>query len=159
MASDPHRLRADHLPTPFTADEIRDASRPGRTVRSLVVSAGAEPHVRVMRVVSSDADGGERDFWTETPDRRPLSDPEREQSTWLELQAHASMPADITRIHEETIVIPAGRYDCLRYTRADGEMVDTFWFAKSAPGAPVRFEKRRGGELVFSSTAIEDLTT
>lgn len=157
MDDDPHRLRPDHHPTPFTAAEIRDNSRPGRLVRSLVVRRGVEPYVRVMRVVSADADGGERDFWTETPDGRPLTEPEREHSTFLELQGHASMPAGSTTIDEETIDIPAGRYACLRYTRVDGDTVDTFWFAKSAPGAPMRFEQRVGGELVFSSTAIEDV--
>lgn len=157
MAGDPHVLRADHHPTPFTADEIHEGSVPGRTVRSLVIRSGIEPYVRVMRVVSADADGGERDFWTETPDGRPLTQPEREYAAFLELQGHASMPADATRIDEETIDVPAGRFDCLRYTRVDGDTVDTFWFAKSTPGAPVRFEQRIAGELVFSSTAIEDL--
>ena len=129
---------------------------PGREVRSLVVRQGSEPYIRVMRVVSSDADGGERDFWTETPEGQRLTDPEREYSTFLELQGHASMPTATTRIDEETIDIPAGHFDCLRYTRVDGDTVDTFWFAISAPGAPMRFEQRVGGEVVFSSTAIED---
>jgi hypothetical protein len=157
VPGDPHVLRPDHLPTPFTAAEIRDASRPGRTVRMLVVEAGADPYIRVTRFVSGDADGGEREFWTETPDGRPLTEPERGRATWLELQEHASMPADATRIDEETIAIPAGRYDCLRYTRVDGDTIDTFWFARSAPGMPLRFEERVGGKLVSSSTAIEDL--
>ena len=120
---------------------------------------GSEPYVRVMRVVSSDADGGEREFWTETPDGRPLTEPEREHSTWPELQGHASMRANSTRIDEETIEIPAGRFDCLRYTRVDGDTIDTFWFATSAPGAPLRFEQRVGDEVVFSSMAIEDRRT
>jgi hypothetical protein len=153
---DPHRLRPDHHPTPFSAAEIRDNSRPGRLVRSLVVRAGAEPYVRVMRVVSSDADRVEHEFWTETPDGRPLTEPERGHSAFLDLQGHASMAVDATTIDEETIDIPAGRYECLRYTRVDGDTVDTFWFGKSSPGAPIRFEKRVDGELVFSSTAIED---
>jgi hypothetical protein len=157
VAGDPHRLRPDHLPTPFTAAEIRQGSQPGRTVRSLIVQVGTDPFVQVTRFLSGDADGGEREFWTESPDGRPLTEAEGERATWLELQQHASMPADATRIDEEAIDIPAGRYDCLRYTRVDGETIDTFWFATAAPGMPLRFEKRIGGELVFSSTAIEDL--
>ena len=66
------------------------------------------------------------------------------------------MPADATRIDEETIDIPAGRYECLRYTRVIGDTIDTFWFAKSAPGMPLRFEQRVSGQLVLTSTAIED---
>ena len=156
MADDPHQLRPDHLPTPFTAAEIQVGSRPGRTVRALIVERGAEPYVRVTRFLSGDAAGGESESWTETPDGRRIGERGRGRATWLELQAHASMPAATTRIDEETIDIPAGRYDCLRYTRVDGDEVDTFWFAIAAPGMPLRFEKRVAGELVFSSTAIED---
>jgi hypothetical protein len=155
---DPRRLRPDHHPTPFTAEEIHHGSTPGRTVRSLIVQPGVEPYVRVMHVVWADDEGGEGDSWTETPDGRRLSEPERWHSTWHELQAHASMPVAITTIDEETIDIPAGRFDCLRYTRVDGDAVDTFWFAKSRAGAPVRFEKRAGGELRFSSTMIDERT-
>jgi hypothetical protein len=153
--SDPHLLHPDHLPTPFTADEIRANSQPGRTIRSLVTPLGEEPVVRVTRSASVDEAGWQFETWAETPDGTRLSAPERGEATWLELQGHASMPAATTRIDEETIDIPAGRYECLRYTRADGESVDTFWFAESEPGAPVRFEKRVNGELVFSSTTIE----
>lgn len=148
-------LQPGHLPTPFTAAEIREHSQPGRSLRSLVVRPGEEPYVWVWQVVSGDAEGGERDFWRETPDGERLTEPERGYATWLELQGHASMPAASTTIEEETIDIPAGRYECLRYTRVDGDKVDTFWFAKTEPGAPLRFEKRVGGELAYSSTAIE----
>jgi hypothetical protein len=150
-------LQPDHLPTPFTAAEIREGCPPGRTVRSLIIEAGAEPIVRVTRFVSSDADGADSESWAETPDGRPVSEPEGGHSTWLELQQHASMPADATRIDEERIDIPAGRYDCLRYTRVNCETVDTFWFAKTAPGMPLRFEQQIRGKVVFSSTAIEDV--
>jgi hypothetical protein len=54
------------------------------------------------------------------------------------------------------IEIPAGRFACLRYTRSDGDEVDTFWFAKIAPGMPLKFEERVAGKLVYSSVAIED---
>ena len=157
MAGDPHVLRPDHLPTPFTAAEIREASVPGRTVRMLVVQGEAEPHVRVTRFVSGDAEGGEGESWTERPDGRRLTEPEGGRATWLELQEHASMPADATRIDEEIdrhpgrpVRLPAlqARRSATRSTRSGSR--------RSAPGMPLRFEQRVGGELVFSSTAIED---
>jgi hypothetical protein len=156
VPDDPHVLRPDHLPTPFTAAEIRDGCPPGRTVRALVVEGHGEPYVHVTRFVAGDADGAEQDAWTETPDGRRLTEPRRRRSTWLEFQRHASMPVASTTIERETIDIPAGRYDCLRYTRTDGDSVDTFWFATTAPGMPLRFEERVRGELVYASTAIED---
>ena len=157
MTTDPHRLRPDDLPTPFTADEIRVGCPPGRTVRSLVIRAGSEPCVQVTRFVSGDADGADRESWTETPDGVRLTEPERDRSTWLEFQEHASMPAATTIIAEEEIDIPAGGIACLRYTRRDGDSVSTFWFARSAPGMPLKFERRAGSELIFSSTAIENV--
>jgi hypothetical protein len=156
VAGDLHVLRPDHLPTPFTAAEIRDGCPSGRTVRSLVIEAGAEPVVRVTRFVSCDAEGADREVWTEATDGRRLSEPIPGHSTWLEFQEHASMPADATTIDDETIDIPAGHYACLRYTRVEGDTVDTFWFAKAAPGMPLRFEERVNRELVFASTAVED---
>ena len=155
MGGDPHLLHAGHLPTPFTAEEIRANSRPGRTVRALVTRLGEDPVVRVTRSASLDDVAWRWETWTETPDGTPLSTPEPGEATFLELQGHASMLAATTRIDPETIEIPAGSFECLRYTRAEGDSLDTFWFARSEPGAPVRFEMRVGGELVFSSTTIE----
>jgi hypothetical protein len=157
MTVDPHQLRPDHLPTPFSANEIRAGCPPGRTIRSLVIRAGSEPSVRVTRFVSGDADGAEHDSWTETPDGVRLTEPARNRSTWLEFQEHASMPAAQTEIAEEDIDIPAGRFACLRYTLRDSGSVSTFWFARSAPGQPLKFEERADGVLVFSSTAIENV--
>jgi hypothetical protein len=67
------------------------------------------------------------------------------------------MPAATTTIAAEDIDIPAGHFACLRYTRRedDGSMA-TFWFARSAPGMPLKFEERMGDELLYSSTALED---
>jgi hypothetical protein len=157
MTTDPHRLHPDHHPTPFSADEIRIGCPPGRTVRSLVVEAGSEPYVHITRFVSGDSEGAEQESWTETPDGVRLTEPRRRRSSWLDFQGHASMPAATTVIAEEDIDIPAGPFACLRYTRRDGDTVDTFWFAKAAPGMPLKFEEREAGELVYSSTALENI--
>jgi hypothetical protein len=157
MTSDPHVLHPDHLPTPFTADEIRVGCPPGRTVRALVVETGREPYVQITRFVSGDAEGAEQESWTETPDGVRLTEPKRRRTAWLGFQGHASMPAATTDIADEVIDIPAGRFDCLRYTRREGETVNTFWFARSAPGMPLKFEEREAGELVYSSTALENI--
>jgi hypothetical protein len=157
MTADPHVLQADHLPTPFTADEIRRGCQPGRTVRALVTEAGDDPYIHVTRFVAVDAEGADQESWRETPDGTRLTEPQRRRSTWLGFQGHASMPAATTDIAEEDIDIPAGRFACLRYTRRDGESVMTFWFARSAPGMPLKFEEREGDEVVYSSTAIENI--
>ena len=156
MPTDANQLHPDHRPTPFSADEIRRGCPAGRTVRSLVVETGSEPYVGITRFVAVDQEGAEQEYWRETPDGSRLTEPRQRRSTWLEFQGHASMPAATTEIAEETIEIPAGRFDCLRYTRTEGDEVSTFWFAKVAPGMPLKFEERQHGEPVYSSTAIEN---
>ena len=156
MSDDPRRLRPDHHPTPFSAAEIRDAFETGREVRTLTLRAGTEPYVLVRRNLSADHEAGLYEVWAESTDGVRLSEPEQGRSTWLELQGHASMPADTTTIEPVEIDLPMGRYQGLRYTRVTGEGVDTFWFALSLPGAPVRIESRVGDEVVFSSTTIAE---
>lgn len=156
MAHDPHRLRPDHLPTPFSADEIRAGCPAGRTIRMLVTERDREPYVHVTRFVATDEIGAEQESWEETEDGRRLSEPRRRRSTWLDFQGHASMPASSTTIDHQILDIPAGRHDCLVYRRVDGDTVMTFWFATTAPGMPLRFEHSVRGELVDRSIAIED---
>ena len=156
MPDESHRLEPDHHPTPFSAAQIRDGFVPGRIVRSLVV-AGGETSVRVRLHVRAEADAGVYRFWTEGPDGRPLDEPEEAASNWLELQGHASMPIALTTVEPVTIDIPMGRFEGLLYTRTDGDTVDRFWFATDRPGAPVRMEEHVDGQLVYSSTAIEEL--
>jgi hypothetical protein len=156
VTDDPHQFRLGDLPTPFSADEIRQGCPPGRTVRTLVVRAGQDPYVHVARFLTGDEDGGDQEFWNETPDGNRLTETETGHSAWRELQGHASMPADRTTVTEEEIEIPAGRFACLRYTRTDEDGVGTFWFAKSAPGMPLKFERQVEGTTVFSSTTLSD---
>jgi len=155
-APDPHQLSPDDWPTPFTADEIRDGCPPGRTLRLRIERAGEDPVVRVSRYVETDANGAVQESWMEDPDGRRLSDPERERSTWLELQEHASFPRASTERTEEELEIPAGRFACMRYTRTDPDAVWRFWFARALPGQPVRYEREAAGEIVFSVTLIEN---
>jgi hypothetical protein len=149
-----HRLRPDHHPTPFSAAQIRDAWVLGRIVRSVMTRRGGDAVVRVTKNLAADDVGGTYEVWTESPDGRRLSEPEEGRSTWLELQRHASMPVDATTIEPMTVDVPMGRFAGVRYTRTDGDKVDTFWFALSLPGAPVRIESRVGGDVVFSSIAV-----
>lgn len=156
MTDDPHVLDPEHHPTPFSADEIRNGCPAGRTIRMRIERAGAEPVVRVTRFTTTDAEGADQEAWMETPEGERVGDVERRRSTWLDFQGHASMPIAETIIGEETIEIPAGVFDCLVYTRTEGDEISTFWFAKSAPGMPLKYESRVNDELVFSSVALSN---
>lgn len=156
MASDPHVLDPDHQPTPFSAEEIRLGCPAGRTVRMRVEQPGQPTVIRTTTFVTVDAEGADQEVREETLDGEPVGDVVRRRSTWLGFQGHASMPKAETTIHDETIEIPAGRFDCLVYTRTDGPEVSTFWFARSAPGLPLRFESRVDGEPVYAAVALSN---
>ncbi len=150
-----HRISPDTLPTPFSADQIREACAPGRSNSFLVVKAGSDPYVGRWEFVAGDAVGADSLRWNETPDGTPLGPREPAHGTWAEFQHHAAYPADRTVITAETIDVPAGRYECWCYTTTEpGREVTRAWFARDLPGPPVRVVTEAGGEVVFSSTLI-----
>jgi hypothetical protein len=142
--ADPHLLRPDHLPTPFTAAEIRDASPVGLTLRLRHEAAGAEPVERVIRFETVDPAGADRMTWRVAPDGS-LVDGTSSRSTWLGFQGHASFPAAIASREPAVLETPMGTLDCLRYTVTDGDSVVEFWFARDLPGMPVRTVETTGG--------------
>jgi hypothetical protein len=153
---DRHLLEPDHLPTPFTAEEIRDACPPGRTLRYRHERAGQPATVRVSRYVAVDAEGCDQEAWEEAEDGARLGAPERSRSTWLELQRHASFSAATTTRDEEEIDVPAGKFACLRYTRTDDSGTWQFWFARELPGQPVRYERQVGERVLMRATLLDN---
>ncbi|MDQ0893888.1 hypothetical protein QFZ26_001443 [Agromyces ramosus] len=142
--SDPHVLGPGLLPTPFTADEIRAGCPDGRLIRLLVEPGQGEPFERVNRFAEGDESGAVIEHWRVGADGGVEGEIERERSTWLELQEHAAFPSDRTTRSRETLELPIGRVDCLRYDTRLGpgaeSPVATFWFALGHAGMPVRFD-------------------
>jgi hypothetical protein len=157
MDTDPHQLYPDDLPTPFSAAEIRDASRPGRTQRFRVERSDTDPVIRVTRYVGGDAQAAEQESWLESSAGAVLGEREVSRPTWLELQEHASFPAATTVRVDEELTVPAGTFACLRYDRTDDDGTWRFWFARDLPGHPVRLEHEADGRVVFSSTLLENV--
>jgi hypothetical protein len=157
LSDDPRQLHPDHLPTPFSAQEIHAGCAPGRTVRLLVGGGDSAPVVRVTRYVSTDAEGTDQESWLETEQGERISKPEHSRSTWLELQEHASFPASTTELAAEEIEVPAGRFGCRRYTASDGDVVRRFWFATDLPGMPIRMERLAAGTVVSSFALLENV--
>jgi hypothetical protein len=155
MSVDDHQLRPDHLPTPFSAAEIRDATRPGHTLRLRLETPGEEPVLRVTRFVETDAEGAVQESQRFTLAGEPLGEKVRRRSSWLDFQEHASFPAAMTTRSEETIQLEFGRFDGLHYTAVDGDRVDHYWFALALPGMPVKTEDWEAGELRAAMTMIE----
>ena len=156
LPPDANRIRPDHLPTPFSAADIRTGCPLGRAIRLRSEAPGVEPTFRQIRFVEVDADGAVQEFQPTNAAGRPVGEPTRDRSSWLDLQQHASQPASATVIDEVDLALPFGTESCWRYTVSADEERVTFWFAKGRAGMPVQVEKRVGGELVSRSVVIAD---
>jgi hypothetical protein len=156
LPPDANRTQPDHAPTPFSAAELRAGCPLGRTIRLRSEAPGREPTFRQISFVEVDADGAVQEFQPIDTDGRPMGEPTRRRSSWLDLQHHASQPAATTEIDEVDLALPFGTEACWRYTvrAADGSF--TFWFAKGRAGLPMQVEQQAGGELVSRSVVIAD---
>ncbi|MBW2373694.1 MAG: hypothetical protein JRF70_14270 [Deltaproteobacteria bacterium] len=80
--------------------------------------------------------------------------------SWEELQHQASHPASLTTIAAETITVPAGTYECMRYTverieEGRGESRHVLWFAYELPGPPIRWIVSSGGVNQMEMNLLE----
>ena len=156
LPPDANRTQPDHLPTPFSAADIRAGCPFGRTIQLRSEAPGGERTFLQIRFVEVDADGAVQEFQPTDPDGRPIGEPTLRHSSWLDLQHHASQPASATVIDEVDLTLPFGTEACWRYTVSAGDGPVTFWFAKGRPGMPVQVEERAGGELVSRSVVLAD---
>lgn len=144
-APPPQANEAGMYPTPFTADQIRDATKAGRTYKYKIETAGQPTGERVMTFVKVDATGAD----LVTDGGAPT------HVTWEELRQHAEFPKPVVTTREEKTTTPAGTFDCVVYiVQSPGEN-RTFYFAKSLPGAPVLFFTEKDGKRVMTSTLID----
>jgi hypothetical protein len=150
LPPDAHRLDPQHHPTPFSADQIRDASRPGTVITYRIESAGGDAHLDRWEFLGGDDDGGRRRRWTETLDGDVIEDPVELEARWIDLQRHASYPVATTRLTVGSVVTPAGEFDCWVYVIAnDDGTITKAAFARGEPGPPVHMETTADGEVVF----------
>ena len=156
LPPDANRLRPDHLPTPFSATDIRAGCPRGRTIQVQSEESGGEPTFRRIRFVEVDTDGAVQEFQSTDATGLPIGEPTRHRSSWLELQQHASQPASATVIDEVDLALSFGTEACWRYTVSGRDECVTFWFAKGRAGMPVQVERQVGGELVSRSVVIAD---
>jgi hypothetical protein len=156
LPPDANRIRPDHLPTPFSATDIRAGCPLGRTIQLRSEAPGGEPAFRRIRFVEVDAEGAVQEFQSTDSGGLPIDEPTRHRSSWLDLQAHASQPASATVVDEVDLALPFGTEECWRYTVNGPDERVTFWFAKGRPGMPVQVERQVGGELVSRSVVVAD---
>jgi hypothetical protein len=149
-----HRLQPDHLPTPFSAAQIREGCPAGRTIRIREEAPGQAPTFRRIRFLTTDEETAVQEFQATDEDGQPIGEATLRDSTWLDLQRHASQPAESTTVEEVALTLPFGEVDCWLYEARvpAGEL--RFWFAKGLPGMPVQVEEWIDGSLAGRSVMI-----
>lgn len=153
MPPEDHRLRPDHLPTPFSADQIRAASPVGRRIR-IRTDVGVDRSFREVRYLATDAEGATQVFTPTDADGEPIGAAVERRSAWRDLQAHASFPADRASVEETTLDLAWGSEPCWLYRVSDGDRETRFWFAHRLPGMPVVVETWASGSLAERSEMI-----
>lgn len=129
------------LPTPFTADQIRDAmpfgahilirtrSEAGEGSLDWTVTEATATHVRLRTLV--------------TPEGGAPLEPHELYTSWSELRTHAQFSSAEARRVRARVVTPFGKLDGWKYVvrRIDDEGVksrEVMWFADAMPGPPMR---------------------
>lgn len=156
--AEPVDPEAGRAPTPYTAEQIRAATKPGRAYEYLVERPGELPVRKRMVFVVVGADEATIASQMFDPHGVKAGEPEFTEATWEELRRHASFPREATTIADDRTETPVGTFDCKRYevleALPDGERRTTFWFANGLPGAPVEIRVERAGEEVSRMTLL-----
>jgi hypothetical protein len=133
-------------PAPFTAEQIRDATKNGRTYRYKVEVPDQPAHEYTITFRKVDQAGAEVYSGAGTPKRMG----------WNILQSQAEFPKDKVKTHDEKLKTPAGKFECIVYDVAgENDEVWTYYFAKKLPGAPVFFYCERHGKRLRTTTLVE----
>jgi hypothetical protein len=140
---------------PFTAEQIRDATRPGRTYEFKLEVAGQPAQIHRITFVEVTPESATAEALDLDAQGQPLGGPERGTSTWAELVGHAAYPRAATVISEESIAVPAGEFACTLYTVVEGPQRKRVYFAKNLPGAPVLMVVEQDGQVVQTLTLLK----
>lgn len=142
-------------PPPYTAAQIKEATHVGRKYTFKIEVPDEPSQLQVMEFTAVTAEGATLKQSTLNEDKTPAGEPVEDQVTWADLESHAHFPKATTRVSEEELTVPAGSFPCKVYRVTEEEVVNTFWFAKSLPGAPIKVEMREGDKVVFTMTLTE----
>ena len=140
---------------PFTAEQIRDATRTGRTYEFKLEAAGQPAQIHRITFVEVTAETATAEAIDLDAAGQPLGEPQRGTSTWAELVGHAAYPRASTAISDETVEVPAGRFPCMLYTVVEGAQTKRTYFAKELPGAPVLMIVEQGGQVLQTLTLLK----
>lgn len=146
-------------PTPYTADQIRDAMPAELTIGiSMTVHQNGQEHqqTQYLHVLEATPERVQLESWNVAGEQE--SEHQTRWSEWAELRDHARFPEGMTRIEDFRLTTDLGTFDTWRYTvEQDREgLLDRqeFYFAKDLPGPPILFNRTLGGQPVFEATIV-----
>lgn len=146
-----NRLQSEHLPTPFSASEIREGTPGGCLLSFRMEAIGQSDTGMNMRFYDPTEESTRFEISMFDAGGQPLGVPRNSSSTWAGLQSQASFPSANTELTRERHSFPLGSPECLRYTitvQNDGwHKVTRFWFDPTRPGPPVEMTETVNGEL------------
>ena len=153
-------------PTPYTAEQIRDANPPGTRLVFRIERDGQPIEYSIMEFVGGDdAQAGHADHAVvetrrETENGDPIGEVTRSEVSWTELRDHAAFPSALTRRMRAHVNVPAGRFIAWLYTvqsePGQPPTISRFYFAIDRPGPPVRYETERHGRILSRTLLVED---
>lgn len=145
----PEKPKGPVYPAPFTAEQIRAATKAGRTYRYKVEMPNKP--TKEYTITFRNVDDGGAEVHSGGGKAKRMS--------WTALQQQSEFPKDKTQTHDEKLKTPAGKFECIVYevTMDEGE-VWTFYFAKKLPGAPVYFYAERNGKRLRTTTLVEHIS-
>lgn len=130
-------MQAAHLPTPFSAAEIRKACSTG-ALRVFEIKKGPTAATQQYLFGEGDGEGAVFEVLTFDAQGEEATRQAAPKTKWTDFQAHASYPQDTTTVRREQVEVAAGRFDCWVYktTAEDGSWSESS-FALTIPGPPV----------------------
>jgi hypothetical protein len=153
-----NRMKPDHLPTPFTAEQIRESCK-GRKIKLLSETPGKPNSYQVFEFRQGDAEKADFDVSLLDAQGKQMGQKQPVQPPWKALQGHASYPKATTTLTREKKTTSAGAFDCWLYTTTETKEgkthVSRFWFARSMPGPPILLTTEIDGKIAFKMTMVE----
>jgi hypothetical protein len=143
------------FPAPFTAEQIRMATKAGRTYRYKVEEKGKAVSYRTIEFKSVSSDRAEMVVRHTTETGGDIEPPKAGNATWRELQSHAEFPEGTVTRDEKQITLPSGSLVAIVYTVGDDKSREVFCFDPARPGAPVLFWHEENGERIIVTTLVD----
>lgn len=146
---------AGTLPTPFSADQIRDAMVEGLRMTLHMQVEGGEQWER-WTVLAHDDEGVEIEFAPVDDEGFVTGYPRKERNTWTALRDHAKFASD--RAHREPTKKSTrlGTFEGWTYVVSDPTegTVTEFFFANECPGPPLEFETKKDGATLVKMEVV-----